>query len=244
MKNITLNGKQVTYELERKPVKNINIRIRRDGTVYVSAHKGVSVRYIEELLEKKSEFIINALERLGQRAITPDVRDCSGEFLNYLGAKIQIKITPSAEDGVFLREDALYVFSSGGDREKLIKDWLYLRCGELFSALNFEAFLDFSQKGFKVPLAVIKIKEMKSRWGSCNPKSGNISLNMALIHYPPEAIKAVVRHEYAHFIHPDHSKRFYECLTLVMPDYKKNFAALKMNRFREDDDSAIPHDWR
>jgi hypothetical protein len=44
IKKILLNNREVEYELERKRVKNINLRIRSDGSVYVSANSAVPER--------------------------------------------------------------------------------------------------------------------------------------------------------------------------------------------------------
>ena len=51
-KSITLNGREITYELERKNVKNINLRIRFDCSVYVSANTHVTDVVIEGFLQK------------------------------------------------------------------------------------------------------------------------------------------------------------------------------------------------
>ena len=65
IKEIVLNGKSFKYELEYKKVKNINLRIRNDGTIYVSANRRVSQKHIEDFLVLKTAFIINALDKLG-----------------------------------------------------------------------------------------------------------------------------------------------------------------------------------
>lgn len=62
-KSIYLKGKQFYYEFERKNVKNINLRIRRDGSIYVSASKRTSQMIIDDFLISKSDFIFKAVER-------------------------------------------------------------------------------------------------------------------------------------------------------------------------------------
>ena len=66
----------------------------------------------------------------------------------------------------------------------------------------------------------MKIRNMKSRWGSCQPQRGIITLNARMIAAPREAIEYVVVHEFAHFIHPNHSKEFYTLVEQLMPDWK------------------------
>lgn len=62
-KTIYLNNKEISYEMEIKKVKNINLRIRRDGTIYISANNRVSQQTIESFIISKTDFILNALEK-------------------------------------------------------------------------------------------------------------------------------------------------------------------------------------
>ena len=62
-KTLHLDGRTIEYELERKRVKNINLRIRPDGSIYVSAPKIAPTAVIEAFLRSKGEFILSALNR-------------------------------------------------------------------------------------------------------------------------------------------------------------------------------------
>jgi predicted metal-dependent hydrolase len=63
LKEIDLNGKTIQYNLTYKRVRNINLRIKTDGTVWVSANKRVLENEIENFLISKEKFILNALEK-------------------------------------------------------------------------------------------------------------------------------------------------------------------------------------
>ncbi len=63
IKKISLNGIEIKYELTRKNVKNINLRIKPDG-IYVSAGRWVSEDYIEKFLLSKADFILKAIEKM------------------------------------------------------------------------------------------------------------------------------------------------------------------------------------
>lgn len=71
IKEIYLNDKKIQYELQYKNVKNINLRIKYDGSVRVSANRRVSQKYIEEFMRSKSDFILNALEKCKMRSDEP-----------------------------------------------------------------------------------------------------------------------------------------------------------------------------
>lgn len=63
---IVLKDRTLTYELIRKKVKNVNLRIYPDGRVRVSASSWVSVSRIEKFLLEKQDFILSALDKYAQ----------------------------------------------------------------------------------------------------------------------------------------------------------------------------------
>ena len=53
---------------------------------------------------------------------------------------------------------------------------------------------------------------MKTKWGSCNHRAGNIRLNTELVKKPKDLLEYVVVHEMAHLLEPTHSERFVRSL--------------------------------
>ena len=76
----------------------------------------------------------------------------------------------------------------------------------------------------------IHIKELKSKWGSCN-KDGDITLNYRLMITNDDVIKYVVIHELAHRKYMNHSKNFYSFIEKFMPSYKESVKYLKDNGY-------------
>ena len=191
-KELILNGRAVPYVLERKRIKNLNLRIRPDGSVHVSAPRFMPEGFVESFLHSKADFILDALERAEkkQKKIPPGT-------LLVLGREIP--------DG----------FDNDAKRER----WLKEQCIEAVSHAFAELYPIFEKRG--IPLPEIKFRKMKSRWGSCQPTRGLLTFNSALIHTPERCIEYVVLHELCHFIHPDHSPRFKAELTSIMPDWKE-----------------------
>ena len=70
-------------------------------------------------------------------------------------------------------------------------------------------------------------RNMKTRWGSCQPATGRICINVRLALYPPECLEYVVVHELCHLLVPGHGAAFHELMDRVMPDWKKRRAKLK-----------------
>lgn len=72
----------------------------------------------------------------------------------------------------------------------------------------------------------LKITSAKKRFGSCNGKN-SICFSYYLMLYPKEAIDYVVVHELAHIKHHNHSKEFYNFISIFMPDYKQREKLLR-----------------
>ena len=58
----------------------------------------------------------------------------------------------------------------------------------------------------------------RSRWGSYSPHTDTVRLNAALRSMPRWVLEAVVAHELAHAVHPDHSPSFWRLLRKVCPE--------------------------
>lgn len=74
----------------------------------------------------------------------------------------------------------------------------------------------------------ITIRRQRSRWGSCSSK-GNLNFNCLLMLAPPEVLDSVVVHELCHRKEMNHSKRFYNEVLRVFPNYREKYAWLKEN---------------
>lgn len=73
----------------------------------------------------------------------------------------------------------------------------------------------------------LKIKPMRSRWGSCNPRLRSINISLYLVQYPIKLVEYVALHELTHLLEPSHNERFYSLLAVHMPDWRDRRRALR-----------------
>lgn len=92
----------------------------------------------------------------------------------------------------------------------------------------FEARVAYFQQFTGGNYTSITIRDQKTRWGSCSGR-GTLSFNWRLILAPPEILDYVVVHELCHLTHMNHSKKFWELVGSVIPDYKAKRKWLKEN---------------
>lgn len=181
-RTVCAGEKKINYILERKQVKNINLRVRPDGSVKVSASPRVDESQIDDFVLSKAEFILKALERF-----------------------------KSAETTERQFQEELVKAKSG--QESLLAD------PAIFTEILDEVYPAFIPYGIARPK--LRIRTMKSCWGSCLVNKGIITLNRKLLMKHRECIEYVVVHELCHFIHPNHSKEFYKFMEQFMPDWKE-----------------------
>ncbi len=219
-------GERLPYVITRKNMKTIRVRVREDGVIHISAPYAAPEQTILAFLQQNAAQLAALIAKArAQKAAASDYSD--GAVLPYLGEPVTIrwqdKPCPSVLEGrtlcIFARNDS--------EARTAVRQWMIAQCVELYRQINREVYEAFRRKGYEVPLAHIQIKEMVSRWGSCTASTGRISMNFRLLQYRRECIVGVFCHEYAHFLHQDHSERFYAVLLDVAPDYRKYDALLK-----------------
>lgn len=227
------------YKLTRKNVKNINLRIKSDGGVYVSANPKTPIKLIESFIIDKQDFIFEAIDKYKKKNpetekndITKEKQFINGDKIYLLGKDYELKVLRGGADECFYdkiffgnrTEDSNILYMSVKDRtdtkhkQILFEKWLKEYRIKVYNEVCEKVYKDFIDLGVKFPQ--IKIRTMTSRWGSCQPYKGIVTLNSKLIDTPYECLEYVVMHEFCHFIHPNHSKDFHALMTLLMPDWK------------------------
>lgn len=73
----------------------------------------------------------------------------------------------------------------------------------------------------------IVYRNMVSRWGSCNVKTGRICINVQLAAHPPECLEYVVVHELCHLLEASHGPRFKALMDAFLPDWRAREAKLR-----------------
>lgn len=227
---LTSDGAQ-DYILERKNVKNINLRVKPDCTIYVSAPNRVSVREIESFIRSRSRYIRRATEYFRTRPKTErtELKYVSGERIKLLGTDVEIKVVQDTSEYSERDGSNLYIHVKDKDdeerRKKIFSAWLDEICREIFTEVMHDVYEKFSEYSLVFPQ--LKLRTMTSRWGSCHPYKKIITLNRRLIEAPRHCIEQVVVHEFCHFVHPDHSKDFYALLQRIYPEWRYSKAVLE-----------------
>ena len=101
-RTITAREREILYSLERKQVKNLNLRVRKDGSVWVSAEPGVPCEEIDAFVVSKTPYILKALDHFHEMAqYRPQPKQyVGGETFNILGRGLRLQVTQAAKDSI------------------------------------------------------------------------------------------------------------------------------------------------
>ena len=225
IKRIKLLDREIEYDLQRKRVKNINLRIKPDKTITVSAHPRVPENRVERFILEKQEFILRALEKYSkmQNTLPKPKQYIDGEMVKVFGQDLTLKVFLSKKNYVEIGDSFIKLYVRSIDdlslKKKVLDKWLYNQVEEIVTSICEKVYPLF--KNYCGDFPTIKFRKMTSRWGSCNFVRKILTFNYALINAPIECVEYVVYHEFTHFIEPNHSKKFYLALSNFMPDYKQ-----------------------
>ncbi len=216
-KTIEVDSKELTYRYRfSKKAKYLQLRISKQQLELIIPHR-VSFAEGERFLSRKLDWVSKHAYLFHP------------EKKHYLfGKEISLKIQSDLFLGkyrVSFQNNVLIfsvpqsnTFTSDELYEKYLrhvaKKFLLQRAGELSMKYG------FSPKH-------ISVRGQQTRWGSCS-RRGNISLNYNLLKFYKEVIDYVIIHELCHLRQLNHSRKFWNEVKTILPDYKRLQKELKM----------------
>lgn len=214
----------IEYQIKYSKRKTLNISVERDRTIIVRAPHYLTAEKIDEIVQSKRQWI---KEKLNHAQKYPKISESkefvSGETLMYLGRNYQLLIVDEEIDGVEFDQRFKISKSNQFKANKLFKQWY------LSQALKkIEPLATKYARNLGVEYNQFKTSEMKYRWGSCTP-ANNIIFNWRIIKAPMYVLEYLVAHELVHLMENNHTPRFWNILSIQVPNYEKAKNWLKKN---------------
>ncbi|MBI1877857.1 MAG: M48 family metallopeptidase [Chloroflexi bacterium] len=212
----------IEYHLSFAPRKTLAIEVHPDLRVTVRAPEGSELETIRQKVKKRVPWILRQQRQFeSYLPKLPPRQYVSGETHRYLGRQYRLKVSEGDSEGVKLSRGYFFITAPDkNDTERvktLLLDWYRQQAERVFKE-RLEACLT-KLRFLQLDEPELEIRQMDTRWGSCTPE-GKILLNLRLIQVPKEYIDYVVMHELCHLKEHNHSRRFYELLNRVMPDWR------------------------
>ena len=190
-----LNNQEYTVNITYKRIRNIHYRYK-DGAFEVSCHRLTPMSMIKSGLDKFAEKLIKRSAK----------EQGEGEDYIYLfGQRV-----PLSFPGSVILQDETITFENKEQLHKKLRKY-FLK----YITIQTEKWA----KEMNAPLYQVKVRDMRSRYGTNNRAKKTITYAMNLLYYSPEIIDSVIIHELTHCFVYDHSDNFYRLLYKYSPDY-------------------------
>lgn len=216
----------------RKSIKNMHLRVLSPtGDVQITAPNRLPQASIERFVREKRSWIARQQQKIAAHptATSPDFLD--GQTVYLWGRTYTLCLEPAVKKRqAFLRGQdivlQIHPEDAAAQREALLNGFYR----QTLSA-QIAARLPVWEAGTGLHPAAWQIKNMKTRWGTCNTASRKIWLNLQLVKQPPICLDYVLVHELTHLRYPGHGPEFWAFVTRAFPDWKSVRRQLNKNTY-------------
>lgn len=218
----------LNVKVEKKKIRNLHISVHPpDGRVKVAAPLHMTEDSIRLAIVSKLTRIRREISEFKGYVRESQKEMVSGESHyvegnHYLLDMIEIDAPPSVTIRNSRKLELRVRPNSRRDkRESVMNDWLRERMCRRIGEI-----LPIWEERTGVNVEFCGIKRMKTKWGSCNPATRRVWLNLELARKPSNCLEYVLVHEMAHILEPTHNDRFFEIMDEFMPTWKTHRDAL------------------
>lgn len=209
--------------LTRKNVRNLRLRIDARGEFHLSIPWRASMSMAVSFLHEQATWIAQHREQFAQRQATQP-RLVDGETVAWWGQDVPLQVVvdphPRARALAEVCDGAIVLYLPVGAPleqrqhalDKLRKTSLEVRLAPVLAKWA---------AVFETEPGSVRIRRMKSRWGSCNPRTRALTFNLELSTKDPQYLDYVVAHEFTHFFHPNHGREFHALLGAKLPQERQ-----------------------
>lgn len=200
-----LDNKEYEVIIERKNNKNLYMRVKEDSKIYISCNYLTTNYSIQKILRDNE----NTLRKMINRVRV--LEEKNNKFF-YLGNEYDIIINDRLNKVQILGNN-IYTKDLN-----MLNKWLKEETIRIFDERYVYIFNNYKEN---ITSPILKIRNMKTRWGVYNRRNHTITLNSKLIEYSYDKIDYVIIHELSHIIHFDHSKEFWKLVSKYCKNYKE-----------------------
>ena len=222
--NAYLTVRGIDIDVIYKDIKNLHIGVYPPfGRVRVAAPERLTEEAIRLAIVQRLSWIKKQQDRLRSAERQSAREMVSGESHYVWGSRLRLEIIEQpGRSKIETSGSKLRLFVPPGtepdQRRRVLDAWYRRQLKALIPDLipKWEPIVGKEVTGWTV-------RRMKTKWGSCNPKSGRISLNLELAKKHPGCLDYIIVHEMIHLRERKHGDRF----TALMDDYLPNWRALR-----------------
>ncbi len=212
----------IEIDLVKKDIKNLHLSVHPpDGRVRISAPVQMNNEAIRLFAISKLSWIKKQRAKFKNQSRQPAREFLSGESHYYQGQryllnvittkkKQRVELDGSSQMNLYVREGA-----RREQREKAMREWYRRQLKAQVPAL-----IEKWEKRIGVKVNSWGVRQMKTKWGSCNTTAKRIWINLELAKKPPQCLEYIVVHEMVHLLERTHNERFVAYLDQYLPHWR------------------------
>jgi predicted metal-dependent hydrolase len=212
----------IPVEVVRKDIKNLHLGVYPpNGRVRVAAPRRLDDEAVRLAVISRLAWIRRQQDRFEQQVRQSERELVTGESQYFEGRRYRLDVieqdsTPTVHVTTTTTM-ALRVRAGASieERQALLSRWHRERLREQVPAL-----IEKWQPRVGLTVAEVRIRRMKTRWGSCNASARRIWLNLELAKKPEASVEYILVHEMVHFLERHHNERFRELMDSLMPTWR------------------------
>lgn len=221
MAEIIIQGNVFSYQVSPKPIKSIRLHLTSASSFVISCPRLTPAFVLTGFINAHADWIAKNAARIPSKTVLTDSTP-----LVILGQSYRLFIAPALRDSVVLNSDdhKIYLYAqtlTDTHLKKLLEGHLRLLASSLITR---EIKALAARFGFSS--GRVSVRNQKSRYGSCSTR-GNLSFNWQIIFFPPDKFRHIILHELTHLKIKNHSRKFWDQLTIYDPNCKANNLWLK-----------------
>ncbi len=221
---------EIPITITQKRMKNIYLRIyQNSGEVKISASKRIAILAIKNFAQSKISWIRKHHQQV---LISIKNREKQKHDFYFLGEKYLIKTVENQKKNLVL-EDApnqlTISLKANANKEEILEKFRREKFLEIVQDLAKKW-----QKIIGVELNEVRVRQMKTRFGTCNVREKRIWLSLILSSKSLDLIEYVVVHEIVHLLERGHNQNFKNYLTRFLPNWMELEKKLKIEEGSND----------
>ena len=219
MRKLTISNIEMT--IQKKQIKNMYIRILApDGEIRVTAPLKTTDDAMKAFISPRIEWIKEQRQRIVSRPQRDNPKYITGESVRVLGKKYPLEVVHNEKlFGVSIDDGRVILQapenSSHKERDTIMNEWYRQVLKKTVPPL-----LAKCESIVGVTANEWRIKNMRTRWGSCSIRARRIWLSLNLAKESPECIEYIIIHELVHLLERGHNKRFYAYMDRFCPNWR------------------------
>jgi predicted metal-dependent hydrolase len=205
------------FDIKRSKRKTLAIIIK-SGKIEVKSPIYIPEVDIYTFVAEKQHWIEKHLAEQEVK-LTQKLVITEGYEVMFFGKPRRIEVIYTGKPKVEITDDRLLIYSRSNEPEVLEKHfskWLKHQATEYMTTQTIKT---ARALGVEERLKEVIFRKTKTKWGHCG-SDGTIQYNWLTMMAPKEVIDYLIAHESSHLIHMNHSKRFWQTVASVCPDYK------------------------